>query len=398
MGASWRSEHCVLVAEAHTIGSLATIRSLGRAGYRVCAASPRSDAIGFRSRYASHSCTHPPYEARSHFLDWLSAYVVANRPSVIIPSEGFLHAIRDRFREYASLLPVPSDEATVYAALSKWDLFDMSQKTGQTEHLPPFLLLDENSGIPSIDDLSQLGAPLFVKVDATHSLSGKDGYVVSCANSTAAADAIGRARSQFRKVLVQGNVGGIGVGAFLAAWGQSLLAQFMHQRIHEVPHTGGVSSFRGSWRHAAVLEDAKRRFAIMGWQGVGMCEYRWDPSTDRFFLLEFNSRFWGSLHLALYAGVDFPRLLVDAVLGHAGQPVMDYDAVRCRHTFPREVEYVLSCVRDPGLPMRRRTWSILEFFLLGLDPRVFSDGNFQGDRMIYMHMLGRTFSKFLEPK
>jgi biotin carboxylase len=55
------------------------------------------------------------------------------------------------------------------------------------------------------------------------------------------------------------------------------------------------------------MADAKVRAAHLGWQGVGMFEYRWDLTSGRFFLMEFNSRFWGSLHLAMFAGVDFPR-------------------------------------------------------------------------------------------
>ena len=57
----------------------------------------------------------------------------------------------------------------------------------------------------------------------------------------------------------------------------------------------------------------------IGWNGVAMLEYRRDPSTGDFRLLELNARFWGSLHLALAAGVDFPRLLLDAWLGGASR-------------------------------------------------------------------------------
>ena len=36
-----------------------------------------------------------------------------------------------------------------------------------------------------------------------------------------------------------------------------------------------------------------------------MVEYRHDPSTGRCCLMEINGRFWGSLQLAIDAGVDF---------------------------------------------------------------------------------------------
>jgi len=41
-----------------------------------------------------------------------------------------------------------------------------------------------------------------------------------------------------------------------------------------------------------------------------MVEYRMNPPTGRFALMEVNGRFWGSLPLALHAGADFPMALV----------------------------------------------------------------------------------------
>jgi protein-tyrosine-phosphatase len=42
-----------------------------------------------------------------------------------------------------------------------------------------------------------------------------------------------------------------------------------------------------------------------------MVEFRVDPETGRFWLMEINGRFWGSLPLAIFAGVDFPPALLD---------------------------------------------------------------------------------------
>ncbi len=61
-----------------------------------------------------------------------------------------------------------------------------------------------------------------------------------------------------------------------------------------------------------MLEDARLKLEAMDWHGVAMMEYRWDPETDRFYLMEMNARFWAALHLALFSGVNFPLLLADA--------------------------------------------------------------------------------------
>ena len=42
-----------------------------------------------------------------------------------------------------------------------------------------------------------------------------------------------------------------------------------------------------------------------------MVEYRHDPLSGQYWLMEVNGRFWGSLPLATAAGADFPTMLAD---------------------------------------------------------------------------------------
>ena len=167
-------------------------------------------------------------------------------------------------------------------------------------------------------------------------------------------------------------------------------AEFMHRRIHEVPHTGGVSSYRKSWFDKNVLEDARLKLNALGWQGVGMFEYRWDASNGEFYLMELNGRFWGSLHLALFAGVDFPALLVACHLGRDSKVVRQWNDVSSRYTFPREIEYVLSVLKDPKVPSSRKLRAVGEFFWLGFDPRVRGDLLYAGDGSLYWRTVMRT--------
>ena len=115
-----------------------------------------------------------------------------------------------------------------------------------------------------------------------------------------------------------------------------------------------------------------------------MMEYRWDEGNDRYYFVELNGRFWGSLHLALFAKVDFPTLLVDAFFGHRPnrfpKPV---SGVKCRHTVPGELQYVWSRIKSRNLPLRSKLWSALEFVFLSFSPTVHSDLLFPGDRQLY---------------
>lgn len=121
-----------------------------------------------------------------------------------------------------------------------------------------------------------------------------------------------------------------------------------------------------------------------------MLEYRWDPQSERFYLMEMNGRFWGSLHLALYAGVDFPALLLDCLHNHMPGSVHSFPlGLRCRHTFPLEVQYVASRLKDGRLSVFSRLWSVIEFFVLMFLARVRSDLFFPGDRKLFWVNLRR---------
>ena len=58
-----------------------------------------------------------------------------------------------------------------------------------------------------------------------------------------------------------------------------------------------------------------RMLGPIGWHGVAMMEYKQDRRTGEFVLMEVNGRFWGSLQLAVDAGVDFPFLACQLARG-----------------------------------------------------------------------------------
>ncbi len=390
---SFRRSLPVLVADAQAIGSIGVIRSLGRAGYPVLAYAQQATALGLHSRYLQQGLLAPPYSERQAFLQWLRATVAGHGIRALVPSEGLLLALQQDFAEFAHLLPLSQSAHTVYTGMSKYDLFAGFFTGGGAllDNIPDSALLEPGSELPPG---LQRHARIYAKIDACHSRDG-NGAVVALPGGPGLAERLQPLLEKCPKILLQAHVEGQGVGIFLLRWRGKLLARFGHQRLHEVPHTGGASSYRRSWWQQAVYEDAVRRVEHLDWDGVAMLEYRFDHASGKFYLMEMNGRFWGSLHLALFAGVDFPRLLLDAFHGHAEAQQGEAHDLACRLTYPKEMEYVLSCLKDGRLPLRKRLWPVLEFFLLGLDPRVRSDLWFPGDRGLYWRSIPRAIKRFL---
>jgi predicted ATP-grasp superfamily ATP-dependent carboligase len=110
--------------------------------------------------------------------------------------------------------------------------------------------------------------------------------------------------------LIQRRVEGEGQGIFAICDQGAPLALFAHRRLREKPPSGGVSVLRESIElPKAMVEYAVRLLQNIGWHGVAMVEFKVERETGIPRLMEINGRFWGSLQLALDAGINFPFLL-----------------------------------------------------------------------------------------
>src|SRR6185312_15491135 len=128
-------------------------------------------------------------------------------------------------------------------------------------------------------------------------------------------DELARAWAVLRRrcdsVLVQEYIEGVGTGYFAIAEHGRVRAEFAHRRLRDVRPTGSGSALRISVPvDPLIAESSRRLLADLEWHGVAMVEFRERPDGTPVFL-EVNGRFWNSLPLAIYAGVNFPGLLAE---------------------------------------------------------------------------------------
>lgn len=120
---------------------------------------------------------------------------------------------------------------------------------------------------------------------------------------------------------------GTGEGVSLFACRGEVQYLFAHTRVNE-PRSGGGSSYR----KAIPLDQTMIKACVdicraTLYDGVGMFEFKKNYSTGEWILIEINARFWGSLPLAIHAGVDFPRYYAEYLLGTyepKKEPVINY--------------------------------------------------------------------------
>jgi protein-tyrosine-phosphatase len=96
---------------------------------------------------------------------------------------------------------------------------------------------------------------------------------------------------------------------------------FQHRRLKEFPVSGGGSVTSVSEPLDPLLAgQAVALLRELKWEGVAMVEFKCDRAQSRSVLMEVNGRYWGSLPLAIGAGIDFP--FYEWQLAHGQQPVI----------------------------------------------------------------------------
>ena len=301
----------VLVLDGQFMSALAIARSLGQRGIRVILASTDSSPLAGRSRYVSaHHRYADPAEATDIFLDDIAAIIERYRPDLLIPvTEKTLIPIseqRDRFQALTSVALPPVD--ALITVLDKQATADLAASLSIPTPLS-FLTSDEFSLQQASD---QTGFPVVLK--PIRSVSRQEGGIgpqlaVTYAFNAEELPRIAQPLLEHGEVVLQEYFQGEGIGIELIAEQGVVRYAFQHRRLHEMPLSGGGSSLRESVPISPrLLDAAKRLMSALNWHGVAMVEFKVEPVSGDFRLIEINGRFWGSLPLSIAAGADFPLL------------------------------------------------------------------------------------------
>lgn len=356
----------MLVTDAGRGSALAIIRSLGRRGWRVVAADSDRRSPGFRSRFVGERVLYPPpaedADAAIEEL-WQAArrldvdLIIPVTDEIILP----LSTVRDRFAPVCRLaLP---DAAALAVTSNKWATLSLAERLAIP--IPRTILAH------SVDEaVSQttFGWPVVVKPESsrTYGDGSVKGFTVAYANSP---DELARQMEVLAgrcPALIQEYCPGDGHGVELLLDGGSVIAAFQHHRLHEVPITGGASS----WRESVPLDPelfsySARILAELSWTGLAMVEFKVGARGPQ--LMEINGRVWGSLPLAVRSGMDFPARLADLYLAPTSPipaaPDTSYVLGRRCRNLELEVAWIASALagrrRYPFLPAPTRRQGIV---------------------------------------
>jgi predicted ATP-grasp superfamily ATP-dependent carboligase len=108
-------------------------------------------------------------------------------------------------------------------------------------------------------------------------------------------------------MLLQEYCCGDGVGVEMLLHNGECVAVFQHRRLKELPYTGGFSvSAIAEAPDQVLVQQSLTLLRALEWEGPAMVEFRVDANGGGAALMEINGRYWGTISLPIYAGVNFP--------------------------------------------------------------------------------------------
>ncbi|MGF1685693.1 hypothetical protein L4C36_03250 [Photobacterium japonica] len=314
----------VLILGEDTRSFLSVIRALGEAGYAVHVVCYDRTSPALSSRYITMAKFYN-YQAysQSQWLEAVQQLIERYQFDVIIPCDERsiypLWSVKETLPEKTKL--AIANDIALTALFDKWKTKQLAIACDVPIAHGRLVTLSEESYprlahefgdsfvIKPLQSFDEEGLNKRQNVSIIH--NDEDFNQVSPAADT---------------VMVEAFFSGCGEGLSVFSVDGHLQMAFSHQREAEPKHGGG-SSYRKSIPHdpdqlAAVAAMCRETT----FTGVAMFEFRRNPDTRSWILVEVNARFWGSLPLAAYCGVDFPAVYAQYLLDGQlpSQPIMTY--------------------------------------------------------------------------
>ena len=308
----------ILVTDGNERAALAVTRSLGQQGVRVVVGAETARSLAGASRYCTRTWQYPsPLSDPSRFVSSLvDAVDLFGITAIMAVTDSTMQVLAEARGQFHSSITegIPSSES--YDLVSdKYRLMHIAHELEipfpKTVFVPDGNIVALRDQVTAYPVVVKPGRSL-LKVDEKWSKTS----VHFVSNAEELTDLYRRTPYLRNPSLVQQRIEGEGQGVFGLFDHGRPCALFAHRRIREKPPAGGVSVFRESVELPKPMTDyAVRLLERVKWHGVAMVEFKVDRQSNVPMLMEINGRFWGSLQLAIDAGLNLPYLLYQTMNG-----------------------------------------------------------------------------------
>jgi len=353
----------ILVLDAEQRSALAVVRSLGQQrSLIIVTADETRQALAGQSRYSSHYVQYPsPYHEPQEFVGWLKQYILDNSIDILFPvTEVSSQLIQMHSQQFTNCIVPYADIDTINALANKWKLVQLANRldlpcpkseyyTSASKLNPDHVEIYPVVLKPCVSRLWLEDHWLNTSVHIAH-------------NKQQLADLIS-SKEYFANhdFMLQEYIPGYGAGIFTLYNNSQAVAYFAHQRLREKPPRGGVSVLSASAPlNPELKEIAEQLLTAVNWHGVAMVEFR-VANDGTPYLMEVNTRFWGSLQLSIDAGVNFPELLWRVSTGESVPTIDSYTVGQRLRWLLGDLDSLYLVLRDPDFTAKEKFKRLLDF-------------------------------------
>lgn len=174
----------------------------------------------------------------------------------------------------------------------------------------------------------------------------------------------------FSAPLIQEFVPGHIHDACTVSWRGEVITVLTQVRQVMSPIDGGVGAINRTTDSPPLRALARRVLESLDWHGPAQVEFKYDPRDRAYKLIEINPKLWGTLPLSIAAGVDFPGIIRDLVLGRPVRRDVAYRVgLRFGFLFPQSTQAVAQLGRRFGWDRVWRARHALWPDVVDFDPR-----------------------------
>jgi len=354
----------ILILDAMQRSALAATRSLGDKGFYVITADDSKKNLAGASRYSKLSLAYPsPQTQTDAFITFIKTAVLTHAVDMICPMSEVTCSVMMRHRDQFPDVVIPTADYEIFSYLSdKYALFKLAGSLNLP--IPETYFIDNTDDLEDI--LPRISFPVVLKPARSRIETEQQGWIdttVAFAQTTGEIRSLVRRHAYFRDYpfMLQSVIEGIGQGLFTLYKNGTQVCYFSHKRLREKPPQGGVSVLSESVEPSpAMVKSATALLDHVKWNGVAMVEFK-VAADGTPYLMEINARFWGSLQLAVDAGVDFPYLLYQVYSGEQLAPLEDFKkGVKLRWLLG-DLDRLIIILKDPNLSLGTKLKELISF-------------------------------------
>ena len=353
----------VLVLDACQRSALAVTRSLGKHGVMVITADRTETALAGLSKYSRYYNSYPDQQTQpDDFINEINNICSKYGIEIVFPMTELSSFLLINNQSSLANIQLPFASAQSIESLSnKCSLMKLAKALAIPFPETWFCNSATSLSVP----LDKLPYPLVLKPGKSwliHNNNWIHTAVRFASNQSQAADILASDPAfSTHPFMLQRTVPGKGAGVFALYNKGKAIAFFAHRRVREKPPRGGVSVVSESRTVDPQLQKyAKALLDKVNWHGIAMVEFRVDDKGNA-WLMEINTRFWGSLQLAIDSGVDFPWLLYQLSCGKKIPVIEHYKTGQRLRWILGDLDSLYLVLRDKHFTLKEKSKAILDF-------------------------------------